>query len=173
MRRLNNTDDWEATERQIATITGASSLQAVEDGKGRLWLFWIYADAIWASRRGTDDMWTSPVQVSVGSQIIPKLAVLRDYLGDIWLFWAAGDQGASAPRIFNQRYRIAVDQWDSPARFTDSPPLHFTPAVIEHNRALWVFWWHSPILPPDGGLPSGPRSPMSLQLYIRKFLPDV
>lgn len=167
-RKLSSAGVWEATERQVAPSSSAASMAAIEDGAGRLWLIWSTVPRIvpqvTAVRRGADDTWSPPIQLSTGTLTVQPQAVLRDCLGDVWLFSLASIQGGEA--IFAQRYRLQLDSWEAPERLTTPPYWDYRPAVVEHNRAIWLFWMRSQTAVPE-------QAPEPLALYHRMVLPDL
>jgi hypothetical protein len=89
-RFLRPRGEWETVETQIPGTSGeVSSLTAVSDAEGGIWLFWLSTGNIWYVRYNpVTQIWGEPRQLTrhLGTDS-SALFVLRGPDGSFWLFW--------------------------------------------------------------------------------------
>lgn len=130
--------NWNDT-RQITRDAFGNSYGLDGDGEPNLKV--SLRDAINGLLQGGVPM-TPPAPVTVDTANDRDPVIVRDSIGDIWIFWRA--LRSTTYGIWCNRYLTADDEWEGETLLsTDDGHDYYPQAAVDREGDIWVFWYSS------------------------------
>jgi len=137
---------WAGASQLTTTTTGYdSSVVAVVDGSGNVWVFWqSYRSGnydIWYKQYTVaTNSWGTDVQLTYDTGSDESPFALVDNVGDIWVFWISSRRSGNTD-IWYKRYDHLGAYWEADTQLTTDDNYEYQQMAFQDSQGdIWAFW---------------------------------